>query len=103
MPGPGDDRPTQGGVGVGSQPGQSVGTVVLLVRRGRVPKAGRAGTCSDQSRAAIMSHIENRPPWIDRFTRLINRSWASHGPCGGCHVSAVFNTDNSEWVIVAAP
>jgi len=50
-----------------------------------------------------MSHIENRPPWIDRFTRLINRSWASHGPCGGCHVSAVFNTDNSEWVIVAAP
>lgn len=50
-----------------------------------------------------MAHIENRPPWIDRFTRLINRSWASHGPCGGCHVSATFNTDNSEWVIVAAP
>ena len=50
-----------------------------------------------------MSGIEKRPPWFDRFARLIERSWAQHGPCGGFQLSAAFNTDNDEWQIVAAP
>jgi hypothetical protein len=50
-----------------------------------------------------MSLIEKRPPWMARLTRLIERSWLYHGPCGGCQLSVVFNTDNSEWQIVAAP
>jgi hypothetical protein len=50
-----------------------------------------------------MKFIEKRPPWLDRFTRLIEQSWQHHGPCGNLHVSCAFDTDNGEWVIVAAP
>jgi hypothetical protein len=46
---------------------------------------------------------EKRPPWFDRFNRLIQRSWANHGPCGNLHVSTAFDNDSGEWVIVAAP
>ena len=50
-----------------------------------------------------MTFIEKRPPWFDRFTRLIERSWAHHGPCGGVHLAASFDNDSGEWLIVAAP
>jgi hypothetical protein len=50
-----------------------------------------------------MTFIEKRPPWFDRFTRLIERSWAHHGPCRNLHVSSALDTDIGEWLIVAAP
>ena len=50
-----------------------------------------------------MTFIEKRPPWFDRFTRLIERSWAHHGPCRNLHVSSAFDTNSGEWLIVAAP
>jgi hypothetical protein len=49
-----------------------------------------------------MALIEMHPPsWFDRFSRLIERSWAHHGPCSNLHVSCAF--DSGEWLIVAAP
>ncbi len=54
-------------------------------------------------KAEIMAYIEKSPSWFDRFARLIERSWAHHGPCGGVHLSAAFNSDDGEWLIVAAP
>ena len=50
-----------------------------------------------------MAVIEKRPPWFDRFTRLIERSWAHHGPCGTLHFASAFDTESGEWLIVAAP
>jgi hypothetical protein len=50
-----------------------------------------------------MTFIEMRPPWFDRFTRLIKESWTQHGPCSSLHVSSAFDNDSSEWLIVAAP
>lgn len=50
-----------------------------------------------------MTFIEKRPPWFDRFTRLIEGSWAHHGPCRNLHVSCAFDTDSGEWQITAAP
>jgi hypothetical protein len=50
-----------------------------------------------------MTFIEKRPPWFARFARLIQRSWENHGPCRNLHVSAAFDNDSGEWVIVAAP
>ena len=50
-----------------------------------------------------MALIEKRPPWFDRFTRLIEKSWVHHGPCRNLHVSSTFDTDSGEWLIVAAP
>lgn len=50
-----------------------------------------------------MAFIEKRPPWLPRLTRLIKKSWASHGPSSGPHLSSAFNTDSGEWLIVAAP
>ena len=47
--------------------------------------------------------IEKRPPWFSRFTRLIKRVWAHHGPCNGVYLSSAFDTDSNEWLIVAAP
>jgi hypothetical protein len=66
-------------------------------------KAGGAGTSSDEQEADLMNFIEKRPPWFARFARLIERSWAHHGPCGNLHVSCAFDNDSGEWVIVAAP
>lgn len=50
-----------------------------------------------------MSVIEKRPPWLAQFTRLIESSWAYHGPCRSLHVSCAFDTDSGEWLILAAP
>jgi hypothetical protein len=50
-----------------------------------------------------MAVIEKRPPWFDRFSRLIERSWTHHGPCRNLHLSCAFDTESREWLIVAAP
>jgi hypothetical protein len=50
-----------------------------------------------------MAFIEKRPPWLPRLTRLIKKSWASHGPSSGPHLSSAFDSDSGEWLIVAAP
>jgi hypothetical protein len=50
-----------------------------------------------------MTFFEKRPPWFDRFHRLIKKSWAHHGPCRNLHVSCAIDHDSGEWLIVAAP
>jgi hypothetical protein len=50
-----------------------------------------------------MAFIEKRPPWFNRFTRLVKRAWVNHGPCENIRLSSAFDTDISEWLIVAAP
>ena len=50
-----------------------------------------------------MTFIEKRPSWFNRFTRLIEWSWAHHGPCRNLHVSSAYDTDIGEWQIIAAP
>lgn len=50
-----------------------------------------------------MTFIEQRPHWLARFTRLVESSWAHHGPCRSVHVSCAFDTDSGEWLILAAP
>lgn len=50
-----------------------------------------------------MAVIDKRPPWFDRLTRLIERSWDHHGACMSLHFASVFDTESREWRIVAAP
>lgn len=50
-----------------------------------------------------MAVIDKRPPWFDRFTRLIEKCWAHHGPCSHLHITSAFDTERRAWLIVAAP
>jgi hypothetical protein len=50
-----------------------------------------------------MTFTEKRPPWFDRLALLIKRSWVHHGPCAGIQLSASFDNNSGEWLIVAAP
>ena len=50
-----------------------------------------------------MAVIDKRSPWFARFTRLIEKCWAHHGPCVNLHVASAFDTDRREWLIVVAP
>jgi hypothetical protein len=54
-------------------------------------------------RRSTVAVIDKRPPWFGRITRLIEKCWASHGPCGSRYVTSVFDTESGEWLIVAAP
>jgi len=49
-----------------------------------------------------MAVIDKRPPWFDRFARLIERLWEHHG-CASLNVTSAFDTESREWMIVAAP
>lgn len=50
-----------------------------------------------------MTFIKQHPPWLTRIIRLVESSWAHHGPCRSLHVSCAFDTDSGEWLILAAP
>jgi hypothetical protein len=50
-----------------------------------------------------MPVIEKRPPWFDRFSRLIERSWAHHGPAGSVRLDSALDVENGLWLFRAAP
>lgn len=45
----------------------------------------------------------NRPRWVQRLFKLIEKHWRHHGPCMSIHFDARHTPENEAWEIEAAP
>jgi hypothetical protein len=45
----------------------------------------------------------NRPRWVRRLVKLIEKHWRHHGPCNSIHFDARYSPDSLAWEIEAAP